>query len=187
MGRVLQAFSHIWWKLEKRENKQKWVRVIYRDQKPLITRYYLFSTRWIEDSDFFQHHCGLMALLRPLSQRLVIHNAHESDADGLHDHPWPWASWILSGGYWENTPLGKFWRWPGHLRFRPASAFHRLILDPEKTGDKEVWSLFWMGPRQREWGFLLEDGSWVPWYEHERALDPNNTNTARDGDGVPIR
>ncbi len=170
MERILKAFSRLWWRFERRKNTQNWVRVIYRDGRPLITRYYLFSTRWIEDSAFFQRYPRLQRLLHSLSQRLVIHNAHESDADGLHDHPWPWASWILSGGYMEMTPLGYFWRWPGHLRFRSANAFHRLILDT--TVKAGVWSLFWMGPRCRTWGFLEPDGTWVPWYEHDRALDP---------------
>ena len=170
METILRAFSRLWWIFENKEQKKQWVRVIYRDGEPLITRYYLFSTRFIEDAAFFKEHPRLQRFLKPLSQRLVVHNAHQSDADGLHDHPWPWASWILSGGYGEHTPEGYFWRWPGHLRFRPATAFHRLILDPNTK--REVWSLFWMGPREREWGFLQPDGSWLPWFEHDRARDP---------------
>jgi hypothetical protein len=176
MGLLLNGFSRLWWTLENRSKQQRWVRVIYRDDKPLITRYYLFSTRWIEDSEFCKTRPRLQLLLWPLSQRLVIHNAHESDEDGHHNHPWPWASWILATGYFESTPDGFYWRWPGHLRFRPARAFHRLILDPTRTAGKEVWSLFWMGPRQQEWGFLVGSGDeqkWVPWYEHGRARDPN--------------
>jgi hypothetical protein len=169
MTRILRAFSSLWWKFENRQQQQHWVRVIYRDDKPLITRYYIFSTRWIEDSEFCKRHPRLQRFLGPLSQRLVVHNAHESDADGLHDHPWPWASLILAGGYYENTPEGVFWRYPGHLRFRPARAFHRLVLDSD---GKEVWSLFWMGRRERIWGFLEDDGTWRPWYEHDRARDP---------------
>lgn len=172
MGMLLRGFSRLWNYFESFSNEKKWVRIIYRDDKPLITRYYLFSTRWIDDSDFFQRHADWQRHIWWLSQRLVIHNAHESDADGLHDHPWPWSSMILSGGYWENTPEGRFWRWPGHLRFRPAKALHRLVLDPAKAGGRETWSLFWMGPREREWGFVETDGTWVPWYNHGRALDP---------------
>jgi hypothetical protein len=175
MKLALKAFSRLWWTFENKTQQRTWVRIIYRDGKPLITRYYLFSTRWIEDSEWMQQHPRLQRCLKPFSQRLVIHNAHESDEDGHHDHPWPWGSWILQTGYSESTPEGLFWRGPGHLRFRPARAFHRLILDPShQQQGKGVWSLFWMGPREKEWGFLAgSDGkTWVPWYKHNRALDP---------------
>lgn len=159
MERILRPITQLWKRFESLEHTENWVREIYRDDQPLITRYYIFSTRWLED----------IAWLKPLhflSFRLVLHHMHQSDEDGLHDHPWLWASWILSGGYWEETPEGKFWRWPGHLRFRPSKSFHRLVLDPNTTR-KGVYSLFWMGPRRGGvWGFLDRDGNWRPWFQH---------------------
>jgi hypothetical protein len=171
---ILNQFARIWKAFEDRAiEKENWVRIIYRDSRPLIVRYYLFSTRWINDSEFFKSHPRLQRSLSWASFRLVLHHMYESDDDGLHDHPWPWASWVLSGGYFENTPEGMLWRPPGHLRFRSAASFHRLILAPLTR--KEVWTLFAMGPRCKEWGFLDRNNHWVPYYEHHGLTAPTQT------------
>src|SRR5690606_31772299 len=96
--------------------------------------------------------------LRPFA-RIVIHRFHRSDIDGLHDHPWPWQTFILSGGYYESTPEGRFWRPPGYHTTKAAEDLHRIELDPENT--EEVWTLFMMGPKQKLWGFINENGEWV--------------------------
>jgi len=158
---VLALITKLWQRFEAKSGKEEWVRIIYRftddHPRPLIVRYYLLSTRWLEDVKWLKPlHC--------LSFRVVMHQMFESDDDGLHDHPWPWASLVLSGGYYEQTPEGKFWRPPGHLRFRPATAFHRLIL-PDNH-ERGCFTLFAMGRKQREWGFRQPDGSWLPWQEH---------------------
>lgn len=157
MESILKLVTQLWQRFENKSNQQNWVRVIYREDRPLIVRYYLCSTRWLDENKWLKP-------FRFLSFRLVMHHMHESDDDGLHDHPWSWASLVLSGGYHEHTPEGVFWRPPGHLRFRSANAFHRLVLDPNTR--KGVYTLFAMGPRRREWGFLDRDNNWVPWYEH---------------------
>lgn len=121
--------------------------------RPYLERYYLISTRWIS------------YIAPSLSYRIVLHRTLESDDSGLHDHPWNWYSRLLSGGYWESTLEGKFWRsskdgW----RKRTASDYHRLELDD--TSNEETWSLFVMGPKIKDWGFLSKDGQWVHWKEY---------------------
>ncbi len=98
--------------------------------------------------------------LRPFA-RLVIHQFMQSDPEGLHDHPWPFQNYILSGGYWEHTVEGKFWREPGYLGSVGADFLHRVELDPKKAGGEEIWTLFMMGPKVKSWGFLDEDGKWI--------------------------
>lgn len=93
---------------------------------------------------------------------LCLHKILVSDDDGLHDHPFCYASFILDGSYVEHTPKGSFLRRPGSFRFRSSRSFHRLELK-----SKCVWSLFFMGPRTRGWGFLTKRG-WVP---HQIHLD----------------
>jgi hypothetical protein len=123
------------------------------EKRPYLHRYYLLQTRWL--GKWFPK----------LSYRIVLHNCVLSDEDGLHDHPWDWKSKVLAGGYWEHTPEGEHWRGPeGGWRSRKASDFHRLVLDPDCQ--EETWSLFVMGPKKKEWGFLDKDGQWVPWYEY---------------------
>jgi hypothetical protein len=110
---------------------------------------------------------------------IYLHHICRSDDDrALHDHPWASCSIILKGGYWEHTPDGRFWRKPGSVRFRRATAAHRLELSQESVfvthaayWTKQVervtirtpaWTLFITGPRVREWGFLCPKG-WTHW------------------------
>lgn len=138
---------------EAKANNGTHVRIILdrENQDPYLVRYYLLN-------------------LRPLC-RVVIHQIIRSDVDGLHDHPWPYASLILKGGYWEQTLKGRFWRKPGHFRIRAANSYHRLEKDPKVD---DVWTLFFMGPKIKEWGFKDENGAWVQWEEHlnNRAKKP---------------
>lgn len=98
---------------------------------------------------------------RPFA-RIVLHKFVRSDVDGLHDHPWPFETYILSGGYWEHNKSGKHWRPPGYHGRATANYFHRVELDPEKAGE-DTWTLFMMGKKEKDWGFLDENDTWVQW------------------------
>lgn len=112
--------------------------------EPYIDRYYLFSKdrySWLPN--------------------IFLHRIHKSDRQDLHDHPWNWGSLVLTGGYWEHTFSGKKFISPGTLRFNSAEKFHRIEIDPECC---EVWTLFIIGIRRREWGFMT--GEWVQWQKY---------------------
>lgn len=125
------------------------------NDKPYLERYYLF----LKDRKQFPFNIFLHRFLR-------------SDPDDVHDHPWPYATLILKGGYWEWIPqfnsqgekIGEIsaWRGPGHFRICGANSYHRIELDPSV----DCWTLFMPGPQKREWGFLTRRG-WVP---HEQYL-----------------
>jgi len=106
--------------------------------EPYLTRYYLF----LKDRKWFPFN-------------IFIHNFHKSDPDDLHDHPWPFISIILKGGYWEHTPKGKFWRGAGSIKFARSTSLHRIELEP----GVDTWTLFIPGPSVREWGFI-DKGIW---------------------------
>lgn len=115
---------------------------------------------------------------------LYLHCFMRSDDDrALHDHPWHWGSFVLAGRYSEVThePLrlgGLPMRGAdymvvevdlkrltvmrhysaGALRWHRATFAHRLVLQE----DTPAWTLFFAGPRIREWGFLCPQG-WVHW------------------------
>jgi hypothetical protein len=129
--------------------------------EPLVTRYYLF----LKDRTWFPFN-------------VFLHKFHKGDPDDVHDHPWPYATLILKGGYWEWIPqfnsqgvkvceIAK-WRKPGHFRICSANSFHRIEIDP----DVECWTLFMPGPQKREWGFLVNN-KWIPngEYLHDRKLN----------------
>ena len=117
--------------------------------EPLLTRYYLF----LKERKLFPFN-------------VFLHNFHKGDPDDVHDHPWPYFTLILKGGYYEWIPqfnsegiktceIGK-WRGPGHFRFCSANSYHRIELDP----GVDCWTLFMPGPQKREWGFLVKN-KWV--------------------------
>lgn len=108
---------------------------------------------------------------------VTLHNILISDDPIFHDHPWPYMTIILSGGYWEHTPVfnneGKMmaefsrWRGPGSIIMRGAKAYHWLELD-ENVGP--ATTLFFMGPQQRDWGFLKGSDKKSDWVQHEKYL-----------------
>lgn len=106
--------------------------------EPYLTRYYLF----LKDRKWFPFN-------------IFVHNFHKSDPDDLHDHPWPFITIILKGGYWEHTPKGKFWRGAGKINWAKSTALHRVELEP----GVDTWTLFIPGPSVREWGFI-DKGIW---------------------------
>jgi len=111
---------------------------------PYLIRYYLFLK---ERKNF------------PFN--ITLHKVLVSDEPTLHDHPWSYGTLILKGGYWENTPKGRFWRGPGHFRYRDASDLHYLELEKDKEGNEcPCWSLFFMGRKSGTWGFI-KDGKWI--------------------------
>jgi len=101
---------------------------------------------------------------------IYIHYIAKSDEDGHpHDHPWPFISFILGGGYIEelhsvrtdgSVTTQTFLNVPGDIRFRKAKGqFHKILslLNP-------TWTLVIHGPKKPTWGYLTEDG----WMDHQK-------------------
>lgn len=94
-------------------------------------------------------------------QNVYLHEILRDDDDrALHDHPWQNTSWVLIGGYREVTPNGVFLREAGSIVHRKATDSHRL----ELIDGQPCVSLFFTGPKVRDWGFHCPKG-WVPWQE----------------------
>ena len=120
-----------------------------QENEPYLERYYIF----LKDRKRFPFN-------------VFIHKFLKSDPDDVHDHPWPYATLILKGGYFEWTPIfdgtGKKiaetckWRGAGHFRICKATSYHRIELDPNIT----AWTMFMPGPQKREWGFLVNN-KWI--------------------------
>tara|TARA_Y100000590_G_scaffold460095_1_gene618652 strand:+ start:1000 stop:1383 length:384 start_codon:yes stop_codon:yes gene_type:complete len=89
---------------------------------------------------------------------VYYHKILRSDEPVLHDHPWYWGTFIISGGYWEHTPEGTTWCGPGSWRTKTPDDQHWLEL---KDG-APCHTLFWHGKRRKTWGFQTADG-WVPY------------------------
>jgi hypothetical protein len=122
--------------------------------EPYLERYYVF----LKDRERFPFN-------------IFVHKFLKSDPDHVHDHPWPYFTVILKGGYWEWIPVFNLrgakiheycvWRRPGSFRWASAGTYHRIELDPSVT----CWTLFVPGVKQRDWGFLVKN-KWVQWQEY---------------------
>ena len=130
-----------------------------QSDQPYLERYYVF----LKDRKQFPFN-------------VFLHKFLKSDPDDVHNHPWPYATLILKGGYYEWIPqfnsigekIGEIalWRGPGSFRVRGADSYHRVELDP----GIECWTLFMPGPHRQEWGFLVAN----KWIHNEEYLIKNN-------------
>lgn len=98
---------------------------------------------------------------------VMMHKIVKSDDPFMHDHPWPFMTVVLKGGYWEHTfdkdgNEIRRWHGPGSIIKRSAEEFHWLELEKEQPAT----TLFFSGPQKREWGFL-NNGEWI---HHEKFL-----------------
>lgn len=126
-----------------------------QSDEPYLERYYLF----LKERNWFPFN-------------IFLHRFLKGDPDDVHDHPWPYATLILRGGYYEWIPefdadggkIGevRHWRGPGHFRVCSSNSYHRIELKQEVT----AWTLFMPGPHNREWGFLVNN----KWIKHDEYL-----------------
>lgn len=129
------------------------------NNEPYLERYYLF----LKDRNRFPFN-------------IFLHKFLKSDPDDVHDHPWPYATLILKGGYWEWIPTFnshgskiyeyRIWRGAGHFRICKPTSYHRIELEKDIT----PWTLFMPGPQKREWGFLVND----IWIHNDTYLKEKN-------------
>ena len=130
--------------------------------EPYLERYYLF----LKERETFPFN-------------IFLHKFLKGDPDDVHDHPWPYATLILKGGYYEWIPkfnsigekIGekRMWRGPGHFRVCRATSYHRIELCKGVT----AWTLFMPGAKKRDWGFLINN----KWIQHEQYLKERYAKT----------
>lgn len=89
-----------------------------------------------------------------------------------HDHPWPFLSIILWGGYNELwSRAHSMWRGQWSCRFRCVRrfSFHRStdLHQIQQFHNGSTWSLFITGPEGRVWGFETPDG-WMNFRDYEQ-------------------
>lgn len=114
---------------------------------------------------------------------IKLHHILQSDHDCPHDHPWAFVSFILSGGYWEVTPLrrpsgwgGRLaldneqrkWYGPGCILYRPSNWIHRLELKNKRVPylgrfatverSMKATTLVITFLKHRKWGFWTPRG-----------------------------
>ena len=126
-----------------------------------------------------------------------VHNILKSDAAfELHDHPFDFVSFILSGGYTEirgealdgvpanSTIRRKESHPPLSFVRRKAEDLHRILLKPtvvmmegrQVLRETPAWTIVFRGKYRREWGFMTAAG-WLHWKEYVAAKHAQQSNT----------
>jgi hypothetical protein len=130
------------------------------------------------------HRWTLLDLGPRVGKLMVHHFLPNADDRDVHDHPRPFWTYIVRGGYDDLVPCecaGTAWEGcagcvgrgglpglrigdrmrGGMLRRRPAEHAHRT-----RVGPRGCWTIVVMGPLQRRWGFWRR-GKWWFWRDYE--------------------
>lgn len=132
-----------------------------------LDRYRIIPDR-LTGEDYMHRYYLFMKDRESFPFNVTLHKIVKSDEPIYHDHPWNYMTIVLKGGYWEHTPVfddygnvlkdNVCWRGPGSIIKRKASEFHWLEID-EDIG--YATTLFFMGQKVREWGFLSDSNTWI--------------------------
>ena len=102
---------------------------------------------------------------------IYLHRIHVPDADrDPHDHPWWFASLVLSGGYdelvWDHPEdigeLAARRRVRGRWSLRTIRRTQAHMITDVRG---QLWTLVLTGPRRSSWGFWTADG-FVDWRDY---------------------
>jgi hypothetical protein len=100
---------------------------------------------------------------------IYVHRMDGPDSRAtLHDHPWPFVSFVLRGGYWEHTNYegdASGWRYVGRVNIKRATDLHYI----DELARTPTWTLMLVGRRRRTWGYVDRDGGWTAFNYHPHA------------------
>jgi hypothetical protein len=123
---------------------------------------------------------------------IYLHRINTPDRRStLHDHPWPFVTIVLRGGYTEDhgvRPAGRGPVYEREERSWPARSVHYMRPDKAHTitalHRSPTWTLVFAGRREPEpsWGYADETG-WTPFNEHPHGAEFLGAQAARDGRG----
>lgn len=113
-----------------------------------------------------------LSLVRTPWFSIKLHRIYRPDRQrDLHDHPWNFLSLVLRGSYVEDVPCKnpaspftdsrrvRWWNW------KRAEDRHSI----REVSRSPVWTLVFCGPKRREWGFWVENGTrFVKWSDYEK-------------------
>jgi hypothetical protein len=89
----------------------------------------------------------------PYGSVRLHHWVKSDDTRGLHDHPWPFVTCVLWGGYWDVTIADGRLRAQalraGSVTHRRARHMHAVYVPP----GGEAWTLVVTSSLERRWGF----------------------------------
>lgn len=102
---------------------------------------------------------------------VYLHRILKNDeADNMHDHPFCSTSVMLKGIVREVLETHERLLYPGSITYRHATEKHRL-----EVVEGPAWSLFITGQKEREWGFVDENGTW---HHHSKLIEEDGNGSA---------
>lgn len=124
----------------------------------------LFLVKEIKNSEGVIHFLRYRLISTPWF-KLYLHKICRSDEDNhMHDHPWNFASLILSGSYLEKYFVAGNWgeeiervRKPGNMVRHHHTDVHKLSLSTPF-----VWTLVFASGKVQPWGYQTQFG----WIDH---------------------
>lgn len=138
-----------------------------------LRRWYLFRLPMFWSKDPKKRTTGLFSIR--------LHHIQYPDTDRYpHDHPWPFVSFILRGGYRERWDTAGHWS-PRYRRHVKRVSFHtrtdlHLIDGFDRGSGPEggAWTMIFTGRERKKygsdkgWGFMTPEG-WIPWNRYAPA------------------
>ena len=155
--------------LRPRNNRRdKWFRKweLWEDDQKYLTRWHIWPFKPSDPADQ-----GDEENQKKSAFKIFLHRMDGPDLDRFpHDHPWPFRSLILRGGYTDEQTVGMYEESTNELVYAPGKLVkHRWFQKLPATGvwhriltiDRQpTWTLVFTGKHRRRWGYLT-DGGWI--------------------------
>ncbi len=126
-------------------------------------------------------------------ETIRLHHINRGDEDReLHSHPFDYSTFILKGFYYEEKlEDGRYVpgvpssisttsrRMEAGMIGHMVSSFHRVAA----VAEGGVWTMFWMGPNNGKWGFLMPDGRYLDrraYFRHKGYGAQSKSNKPKD-------
>ena len=109
---------------------------------------YTHRKRTIKDSnnnDYLERYYVFLKDRSEFPFNIFVHKFLISDTDDLHNHPWSYFTFIIKGGYWEETFVDnntqkekiKKW-WARFFQYVSSDYIHKITL----KNNVDCWTLF---------------------------------------------
>lgn len=108
----------------------------------------------------------------------------------LHNHPWPFVSFLLKGSYTEMIPCNCNWDGctyyavPRRVNRMNVKRFNKSWHWISELHREVVWTLVFVGKRRRTWGYLEPDGTYYDYNNHPVNDEIDAALASRGGGGV---
>jgi hypothetical protein len=158
------------------------------------------SPRWaflegFEVPDFDNPEVTYLARIRIIQTPwfgVYVHRLGTPDArKSLHNHPWPFVSFLLRGQYTEMVPCNceelticQHYAVPRRVRFMNIKPYNKSWHWIDEVHRTPVWTLVFVGRRRRTWGYMERDATYYDFDKSPYNAEFEKALAARGGGDV---